>query len=123
LEFNVPFQHKYGYIRDETAPCMSTATTLLQHFMALWLELPGWASTGRNIHPLICSDHQPSFISFFRLLSLQAPCMSWSPTHLLPSFWWHWSPGWRYVFITTVTNLFCPMQSFVDCLTQDMHSK
>jgi len=99
-------------IEKATAPCMSTATTLLQHFMAVWLGLPGWASTRRNIHPLTYPDHQPSFISFFHLFSLQAPYMSWSPTHLLPSFWWHWSLGWRYFIYHNSYQPFLPIAPF-----------
>jgi len=29
LEFNVPFQHKYGYIRDERSKVMSQSLRLL----------------------------------------------------------------------------------------------
>jgi len=30
LEFNVPFQHKYGYIRDDTVTSTTYITSMLQ---------------------------------------------------------------------------------------------
>jgi len=39
-----------------------------KRFTALSAGLPGWAGTRRNIQPLTCPDHHPTFISFLHLI-------------------------------------------------------
>jgi len=39
LEFNVPFQHKYGYIRDDIKDSERTKSKMLIFFMALIFAL------------------------------------------------------------------------------------
>jgi len=50
LEFNIPFQHKYGYIRDETPAQPQGITTLWPLFIVhpaedRRLSQPGWLTT------------------------------------------------------------------------------
>jgi len=53
LEFNVPFQHKYGYIGDELllVNLHNNNNNNNNSFMALCPGLPGWAGTRSNTHP------------------------------------------------------------------------
>jgi len=51
LEFNVPFQHKYGYIRDEVVDYVPEPHNHHHHnrFMAPFPRPPGWAGARREL--------------------------------------------------------------------------